>query len=127
MRAFFKYPPKNWAIGQIGRICCKEFWVVLSVQILSLCIPSPMILHYSAIFFCQKLIFSYILPDFLFGIRIWIWFVENLRISHHASIVRGLTYDYDDSYLVSFLLLFLVKVALITYILGSLQYICLVL
>ena len=28
----------------------------------------------------------------LFGIRIWIWAVENLGSSHHASIVRDLMY-----------------------------------
>ena len=77
-----------------------------------------MILHYSAIFFCKKLKFSFILQDFYFSFKIglWIWVVENLRIIRHVSIVPGLTYDYDDSYLVSFLLLFLVKVALITYL-----------
>ena len=75
-----------------------------------------MILHYSAIFSAKSQDFHTFYRIILFGIGIWIWVVENLRISHHASIVRGLTYDYDDSYLVSFLLLFLVKVALITYL-----------
>ena len=38
-------------------------------------------------FFCKRLRFSYILQDFLFGIGIWIWAVEKLRSSHHASVV----------------------------------------
>ena len=33
---------------------------------------------------------TYILQDFLFRIGIWIWAVENLGSSHHASVVRGL-------------------------------------
>ena len=39
-------------------------------------------------FFCKKLKSSYILQDFLFGIGIWFWAVENLESSHHVSAVR---------------------------------------
>ena len=46
-------------------------------------------------FFSKKLMFSYILQDFLFGIGIWIWAVENLGSSHHASVVRNLM-QYED-------------------------------
>ena len=42
-------------------------------------------------FFCKKLWYSYIPQDFLFGIGIGIWAVENLRSSHHASVVREST------------------------------------
>ena len=42
-------------------------------------------------FFCKKLKSSYILQDFLFGIEIWFWAVENLESSHHVSAVRGTT------------------------------------
>ena len=31
----------------------------------------------------------HVLQDFLFVIGTWIWAVENLRSSHHASVVRG--------------------------------------
>ena len=94
----------NMLWGILGSNICPNF-VTVHIPSPWFCITQP--------FFLQK---AKILQDFLFGIGIWIWVVENLRISHHASIVRGLTYDYDDSYLVSFLLLFLVKVALITYL-----------
>ena len=44
-------------------------------------------------FSCKKLRFSYILQDFLFGIGIWIWAAENLRSSHHASVVLVCMHD----------------------------------
>ena len=53
-----------------------------------------MILHYSPIFFIR---FSYILQDFLFGIGIWIWALDNLGSSHHVSVVRG-TRHMDKGY-----------------------------
>ena len=42
-------------------------------------------------FFCKTLRFSYI-QDFLFGIELWFFAVENLWSSHHVSVVRGLSY-----------------------------------
>ena len=66
---FFKY--------QIGRISFEVFYGILGTAI-----PSP--------WFLQK---ARILQDFPFGIGLWIWAVENLRSSHHASVVR----DYGQS------------------------------
>jgi hypothetical protein len=42
------------------------------------------------LFFCKKLRFSYILQDFLFGIGIWFWVVDDLGSSHQVSVVRAL-------------------------------------
>ena len=67
----------------------RVFWVELSAQILSLCICNFELLSH---FFCKKLGFSYILQDFLFGIGIWIWAVENLRSIHHVSAVCDLVH-----------------------------------
>ena len=61
--------------------------LIISFQILTLCIPSPWFFKIS-IFSCKKGRFSYILQDFLFGIGIWILVVEHLGPSHHASRVR---------------------------------------
>ena len=33
---------------------------------------------------------EYILQDFLFGIGIWLWAVENLESNHHVSVVHGI-------------------------------------
>ena len=33
---------------------------------------------------------EYILQDFLFGIGIWLWAVENLGSNHHVSVVHGI-------------------------------------
>ena len=38
-------------------------------------------------FFCKKLRFSQILQDFLLGIGIWFWAVENLGSIHHVFVV----------------------------------------
>ena len=62
---------------QIGRISFEVFYGILGSAI-----PSP--------WFLQK---ARILQDFPFGIGLWIWAVENLRSSHHASVVR----DYGQS------------------------------
>ena len=61
--------------------------LVLSAQMLSLCIPSPWFCITQP-FVLQKIRFSYILQYFLFGIGIWIWPVENWRSSHHTSVFR---------------------------------------
>ena len=66
----------------------RVFLVILSIQILSLCIHS-LWFYITRPFFCKKLRFSYTLQDFLFGIEIWFWDVENLGSSHHVSIVHG--------------------------------------
>ena len=54
-----------------------------------------MILQYSVIF--SRKIFSYILQDFLFGIRIWIWAIENLRSCHRASVVLARKQEMNES------------------------------
>ena len=90
----FKYRSKGGKyIGRLGRSVEEDvryfrvFFVVQSAQILSLCL----IRDFALFFFCKQLIFSYILQDFLFGIGIWFWAVENLGSSHHMSVVRAYT------------------------------------
>ena len=89
-RFFFQMSQIFWPIGQISiHRYFRVFWVVLSAEILSLCIPSLW-------FFITKPFFLQIAKIFIpftgFGIGTWIWAVENLGSSHHVSVVCDNSY-----------------------------------
>ena len=81
----------NTYLSRLGRSqrYFRVFWVVLCtcsnfVTCVILVSDFALLCHV----FCKKLRFSYIWQDFLFGIGIWIWAVENLRSSHHVSVAQ---------------------------------------
>ena len=91
MRAFFQLSKRFWPIGKIGRISCEVFQGIFgSYYLLKFCHCVSLVRDFALLsyFFCKKLRFLDILQDFLFGIRIWSWAVENLGSSHHEFVVR---------------------------------------
>ena len=70
-----------------------KFWGILGYfwwyYLLKFCHCVSLVCDFALLihFFCKKLRLSYILHNFIFGIGICFWAVENLESNHHVSVV----------------------------------------